>query len=50
MCATARTRQERIVSANSDCGPVNEQMKPPSSGPGVQRRAWTAPLAFSASS
>jgi hypothetical protein len=48
-CPSASARSERIVSTNSECAPLKEWMKPPE-GSRVQRRAWTAPLTFNASS
>ena len=43
-------RSVRIVSANRECGPLNEWMNPAPHAVGLQRRACTAPLHFSASS
>ena len=41
-CPTASTRSDRIVSANSECGPLNEWMNPAPSARSVQRLACTA--------
>ncbi len=50
LSASASARIERIVSANSECGPLNEYTKPSPSGSPVQRAACTAPDTLSASS
>ena len=44
----ASDRSVRIVSTNSDCGPLNEWMNPSPSPSAVQRRACTAAEHFSA--